>query len=386
MRRLRKKLGRTAAGLTVAALLLTACGGDEPADDDTSTAGDSDDQTDDTADDGADDTDDGDDAGDDEGGDDAAAGPFTIGVSNTLVGNSWREQMICAVQAEAEASGIVDEVIVASRNAGPTEQISDIQNLISQGADAIIVNPSDREALDSVIDAAAEQGIVVVAVDQAVTSENAYVVTNDQVAVGRLGGEWLFEQMGGEGDVLYMRGIDGVPADDDRHQGFQEALEQYPDINVVSEVFTGWDYSTGGQQALDVFSTREVDGVWTSGTDYTVVNAMETAGHPYVPITGQDTNEFVRQILELYPDLVGAVVTNPAAIGGVGAAIALDVLQGEDVERETILEPEVLSYENAADRLEELYLEDRDAAFPVQVHVEPYTSYTAEQLFACEGP
>ena len=317
------------------------------------------------------------------GGDD---GPFTLSVSNTLVGNSWREQMICAVQAEGEASGVVDEVIVASRNAGPTEQLSDMQNLISQGVDAIIVNPSDREALDSVIDAAADQGIVVVSVDQAVTSENAYVVTNDQVAVGRIGAEWLFEQMGGSGDVLYMRGIDGVPADDDRDQGFQEALENYPDIEVVAEIFTGWDYSTAGEQALDIFSTREVDGVWTSGTDYTVVNAMETAGHPYVPITGQDTNEFVRQIVELHDEgFVGAVVTNPAVIGGVGARVALDVLRGQDVQRETMLEPEVLAYDNAADQLQAMYLADRDAAFPVQTSIEGETSFTEDQLFSCGG-
>jgi ribose transport system substrate-binding protein len=323
-------------------------------------------------------------------GDDAAAeggdGEYVVGVSNTLVGNGWREQMICAVKAQSLASGMVSEVIEANRNGGATEQIADLQNLISQGVDAIIVNPSDREALDPVIDAAAEQGIVVVSVDQAVTSENAYVATNDQVAVGRIGAEWLFEEMGGSGDVLYMRGIDGVPADSDRHEGFQEALESYPDIDVVSEVFTGWDYSEGGQQALEVFGTQEVDGVWTSGTDYTVVNAMETAGHPLVPLVGQDTNQFVNQIVEMHPEFVGAVTTNPAAIGGVGTAIALDVLEGGDVERATMLEPEVLSYDEDQELLEELYLPDRDATFPVQAQVEPFTTYSDDELFACEGP
>ncbi len=54
-------------------------------------------------------------------------GPFTIGVSNTLVGNGWREQMICAIKAEALASGVVDEVVVVNRNGGPTEQIADLE-------------------------------------------------------------------------------------------------------------------------------------------------------------------------------------------------------------------------------------------------------------------
>ena len=69
---------------------------------------------------------------------------YVIGVSNTLVGNGWREEMICAVKAQALASGKVSKVIIANRNGGPAEQIADIRNLISAGANAIIINPSTR--------------------------------------------------------------------------------------------------------------------------------------------------------------------------------------------------------------------------------------------------
>ena len=99
--------------------------------------------------------------------------------------------MICSVKAQSLASGQVSEVIAISRNGGPTEQIQDLQNLISQGVNAIILNPSDREQLNPVIEEAIAQGIVVVAVDQAVTAEGAYVATNDQVEYGRLGAQWL---------------------------------------------------------------------------------------------------------------------------------------------------------------------------------------------------
>jgi len=44
---------------------------------------------------------------------------YVLGVSNTLVGNGWREEMICAVKAQAQASGVVSKVIVANRNGGP---------------------------------------------------------------------------------------------------------------------------------------------------------------------------------------------------------------------------------------------------------------------------
>ena len=171
-------------------------------------------------------------------------GEYVIGVSNTLAGNGWREEMICAVKAESLASGQVSEVIAISKNGGPTDQIADLQNLVSQGVNAIIVNPSDREQLNPVIEEAIAQGIVVVAVDQAVTAEGAYVASNDQVAYGRLGAQWLADSIGGAGSVLYMRGIDGVPADADRHEGFSEVMAEYPDIEL-KEVFTNWRLHRG---------------------------------------------------------------------------------------------------------------------------------------------
>ena len=313
-------------------------------------------------------------------------GNFVIGVSNTLVGNGWREQMICAIKAEALASGVVENVVVVNRNGGPTEQIADLESLISQGVDAIILNPTDREALNSVIESAIEQGIVVVAVDQAVTAEGAYVVTNDQTAYGRLGAEWLFDQLGGEGNVAYMRGIDGVPADTDRDAGFQEALAANPGITVAAEVFTGWDPSVGAQQALDIITTQDIDGIWTSGIDYTVVEQFSAADKPFVPIVGADNNGFIQQLIELSGDgLSGAAVTNPPAIGGVGAAIAIQALKGENPDLVTLLTPQVFDSSDQA-ALTGLYDPAQQVGWSTYVEIDPYTTYEAAQVSACAGP
>ncbi|MEY3020048.1 MAG: hypothetical protein RLZZ272_1032 [Actinomycetota bacterium] len=316
-----------------------------------------------------------------------AAGPFTLGVSNTLVGNGWREQMICAIKAEALASGVVDQVIVINEDGGPTEQIGHIESLISQGVDAIVLNPTDREALNPAIEAAIAQGIVVVAVDQAVTAPGAIVATNDQVAYGRVGAEWLFEQMGGVGKVLYMRGIDGNPADSDRDAGFQEALANYPDIEVVSEVFTNWDPTTGAQQALDTLNAQDIDGIWTSGIDYTVVEQFAVAGKDYVPVVGADNNGFIAQMIDLYDDgFVGGAVTNPPAIGGVGAAIAIKTLLGESFDALNLLTPEVYDMVDRADETQAIYQPDQQVGWSTYVEIAPYTTYTADQVVACKGP
>ncbi len=310
---------------------------------------------------------------------------YVIGVSNTLVGNGWREQMICSVKVQAANSGQVSKVIVANRNGGPNEQIADLQNLISQGVDAIIVNPSDPQALSPVIDIAAAKGIVVMAVDQAVGDEKAYVAANDQEEYGRVGAEWLFKQLGGKGNVAYLRGIAGAPADTDRDRGFQAALKDYPGIKVVATVDTGWDYSKAGQQITQILNTDQIDGVWTSGTDYTVVNAFDATNTTPVPVVGQATNEFIRQ-LTTRPEVKGAVVTNPAVIGAVGTELALRVLNGEKVDRLTMLKPRVLDMANNGDELKTWVFPNQPATFGSQLQEKPYTNYTDDELLACKGP
>jgi ribose transport system substrate-binding protein len=318
----------------------------------------------------------------------AANPPYTIGVSNTLQGNGWREQMICAVKAQSLASGKVGKVIVESQTTNTAGQIAQLRRLISQGVNAIIVNPSDRSALDPVIKQATQRGIVVVAVDQAVTAPDAYQAYNDQVAYGRLGAEWLFKKLGGRGNVVEMRGIAGVPADTDRHTGFQQALKKYPNIKVVKSVFTNWTYPTGGQQALQLLqSNTKIDGIWTSGIDYTVVNAFKTAKKKYVPIVGANNEGFVKQLVTT-KGLRGAAVSNPATVGGVGTAIALSALQGKKPAKVTKLKP-VLWDSSTASGLKALKAANNPKlapADPVQLTIKPFTTYSPQQLYSCASP
>jgi ribose transport system substrate-binding protein len=319
-----------------------------------------------------------------------AADKYVVGVSNTLTGNGWREEMICSIKAQAEASGAVSKVVIANRNGGPSEQIADLRNLISAGVNVIVVNPSDRDALNPVIKQAADRGIVVVAVDQAVSAPEAYVLSNDQVAYGRVGATWLFEQLHGKGNVVEMRGIDGVPADADRHQGFTEALKKYPGINVVASTFTGWALNKGAQQTKDLLASgKPIDGVWTSGIDSVVVDAFKTAQKPLVPVVGADNNGFVGQLIDLKPaGFTGAAVTNPPSVGGAGLAVALDILQKKDHPHEIKITPEV--WDNTTDanlaNLKKNYDPKLDPFYSVDIEVMPYTTYSLAQILACKGP
>ena len=332
-------------------------------------------------------------------------GSYALGYSNGGgVGNGFREEQVCTAKAQALASGEVSELTTIHRNTDAAGQLSDIRDLVAAGVDAIVFNPNDPDALNPALEEANAAGIKTVSVDAYVTDENTYNLYNNQIKYAELGAKWLFDQLGGEGTVYYMRGIAGNPADSDRDIGFKNVLADYPDITIVPNdegVYTGWDPATTTQLINDFLASgqyADIDGIWTSGMDSQVVDAIKGAGEDFVPIVGADLGAFVTQLLdeENYPGLEGAAVTNTAAVGGAGISLALKLLNGETVETaedatqpNTVLLDPVLA-DNTSDEgktlLESWQVDGLDPLWPLGLEIDGWTSYTPEQAVACVGP
>ena len=319
----------------------------------------------------------------------SAQDTYTIGISNTVQGNGWREEMICAMKAQALDSGIVESLNIAHRNTDAAGQLEDIRNLVQAGVDAIVVNPASPEGVNAAIKEATDAGVVVVAVDQAVTEPSAFVLSNDQEEYAYLGAKWLFERMGGSGGVVYMRGAAGASADEDRDAGFQRALAEFPDVEVVQEVFTNWQQDQGKQQMLDLIASGiPFDGVWTSGIDNVIVDAFVESDQPLVPVVGADNAGFVGQLTSV-EGLEGAAVTNPGSVGGAGVALALQILQGQvPPERTVLVTPELWDNvsEDGRAKLAGAQNPDLDPEWPVSVSIPGWTTYTMDEVIACAGP
>lgn len=335
----------------------------------------------------------------------AAAAQYHIGYSNGGgVGNGFREEQVCTAKAEALASGQVARLTTIHRNTDAAGQLSDIRDLIAADVDAIVFNPNDPDALNPALEEANAAGIRTISVDAYVTNPDTYNLYNNQVEYAYLGAKWLFEKLGGEGTVYYMRGFAGHPADTDRHTGFLRALDENPGITVVPTidgVHTGWDPATTTQLINDFIASgqyADIDGIWTSGMDSQVVDAIKQANLDFVPIVGADLGAFVAQLLdtENYPGLEGAAVTNTAAVGGAGVGLALALLNGETVQTaadapqpNTVLLVPVLA-ENTSDEgralLASWQVDGLDPLWPLGLQIEGWTTYTPEQAVACAGP
>lgn len=334
-----------------------------------------------------------------------AAKQYKIGYSNAGgVGNGFREEQVCTAKAEALASGQVSELTTIHRVTDAAGQLQDIRDLIAAGVDAIVFNPNDPDALTPALDEAKAAGIVTVSVDQFVNHADTYQLFNNQVKYAELGAKWLFDKLGGKGTVYYMRGFAGAGADTDRHTGFTNVLKDYPDIKVLPNndgVATQWDPAITTQLTNDFIASGDYDtinGIWTSGMDVEVIDAIKAADKGFVPLVGTDRGGSVSKFLDdtNYPGLDGAAVTNTAAVGGAGVSLALKVLNGETIATDpsaatpntALLVPVLADDQTDAGKatLQSWLVDGLDPSWPLGLEIEGYTHYTPEEAIACKGP
>jgi ribose transport system substrate-binding protein len=274
-------------------------------------------------------------------GGEAAAGPFTIGLSNNFVGSEWRTQMIQNMQdvnAELMAAGLTDELVIESADADAQGQIAQIQNLINKGVDGIIINPGDVNALNPTLEDAVAAGIPVIAVDQEICAEGVINVVIDQKEWAKISATWLAEQLGGEGKVVLIEGFPGHPANEARMAGVQEVLDANPGIEVVGRETGRWDQATG-QQVMSTFlaSLPEIDAVWTQdGMASGVLTAIQTANPENWPIvSGEARQSYLAQwteVLQSQPDFQSIGVVNPPGVGASGLRVVVNMLQGKELD------------------------------------------------------
>ena len=335
----------------------------------------------------------------------AATKQYKIGYSNGGgVGNGFREEQVCTAKAEALASGQVSQLTTIHRNTDAAGQLQDIRDLIAAGVDAIVFNPNDPAALNPALQEAKAAGIKTVAVDQYVTDPDTYQLFNNQVKYAELGAKWLFDKLKGTGTVWYQRGFAGAGADNDRNTGFQNILKQYPNIKVLPNndgVATQWDPAITTQVTNDFIASGDYDkanGIWTSGMDVETIDAIKAASKKFIPLVGTDRGGSVTKALDPtnYPGLDFSAVTNTAAVGGAGVALALKLLNGETIKTDptaaqpntVLLDPVLADNQSDAGKaeLQSWLVKGLDPSWPLGLQVEGYTHYTPQQAIDCKGP
>ena len=266
----------------------------------------------------------------------AKPGPYRIALANGFIANTWRIQMIKTAKAYAaqpDVAAKLKEFKVVSTGEDVAAQIAAINNFIDSGYDAIIVNAQNPKAFGPVIKRAKAAGVILVAFDNILDTEDAINVDVDQKGLGVLWANWLIKHIPNGGKVLEVRGVAGTSVDTDRHNGIHETLDASGKKWDVVEVVGKWDDPTAQKATADAIAVQKhFDGFTAQGGDTGVVQAMIDAGHPFVPFGGETENGF-RKFCGKYSGqglVCSSAGTGPAQVA-VAMKTAIDALQGKVV-------------------------------------------------------
>ncbi len=266
----------------------------------------------------------------------AKPGPYRIALANGFIANTWRIQMIKTAKAYAAqpaVAAMLKEFKVVSTGEDVAAQIAAINNFIDSGYDAIIVNAQNPKAFAPVIKRAKDAGIILVAFDNILDTEDAIDVDVDQKGLGVLWANWLIKHLPNGGKILEVRGVAGTSVDTDRHNGIHETLDASGKQWNVVEVVGKWDDPTAQKATADAIAVQKhFDGITAQGGDTGVVQALIDAGHPFVPFGGETENGFRKFCGAHSKDglVCSSAGTGPAQVA-VAIKTALDALQGHVV-------------------------------------------------------
>jgi ribose transport system substrate-binding protein len=223
-------------------------------------------------------------------------GPYRIALANGFIGNTWRIQMIKTAKAYAEQPDVaakLAEFKVVSTGEDLAAQIAAVDNFIDSGYDAIIVNAQNPAAFTPVIKRANNAGVVLVAFDNTLDTDQAINVNVDQKGLGEYWADWLIKKIPDGGKVLEVRGVQGTSVDRDRHDGIQETLAASGKPWETVEVVGKWDDGTAQKVVADAIAVhKNFVGVTVQGGSTGTVRAMMDGGHPFVPVGGETENGF----------------------------------------------------------------------------------------------
>jgi ribose transport system substrate-binding protein len=300
-------------------------------------------------------------------GEDTAAadgdGDYAITLIQGIAGDEFYITMECGAQEAADELGVTLDV-QAGDEFSPTAQIPILEAVIAEGPDAILIAPTDTQALQAPIEAAVDAGITVVLVDTTLEDPSVAVsaIASDNVEGGRQAADALAELIGEEGPVLVVNVQPGISTTDQREQGFAEAIAEYPNITYLGQEYSNNEPEQAAQIVTATLAAEpELAGVF--GTNLFSAEGAATgarqAGATDLQIVSFDAGP--AQVEQLEEGLVQALIAqDPADIGRQGIEQAVAALNGEEVTEEITTGFTTITQDNIDDPevAEALYVPD----------------------------
>lgn len=248
--------------------------------------------------------------------------------------------------AENKAAELGYEITVLDSQDDSAKAASNMEDLITRGVDVILVNPTDSAALVNSVIQANDAGIPVIAVDRGVDGGDlTSYVASDNVAGGQMAGEFIINELKGEGKVVELEGIAGANSAVERGRGFNQALEG-SGLEIVARQTADFDRVQGLTVMENILQSQpEIDAVFAHN-DEMALGALEAirASDRDILVVGFDATDDAVAAVEA-GDMAATVAQQPVLIGEMAVEAAGKVLNGEDVDDFIPVELELITNE-----------------------------------------
>src|SRR5690606_25282120 len=285
----------------------------------------------------------------------AFAQTTVIGVSIPAATHGWTGGVNWwAEQAKQRLEATYPNLQIVINTAGSaSEQADDIEDLIAiNQIDALVILPFESDPLTEPVASVKDRGIFVTVVDRGLSREgieDVYVAGNN-TAMGRVSAEYIIERLGGEGQIVVLRGIP-TTIDNERFDAFMAEVEG-TNIEVLDSQYANWNRDDGFEVMQD-FLTRfpQIDAVWAQDDDIAVgvIEALRQAGREdeMFIVGGAGMKEMVKRVLDGDALVPVDVLYPPAMIATAMEVTALNFVSDVPILGRYILDSPLITQENA---------------------------------------
>jgi ribose transport system substrate-binding protein len=221
---------------------------------------------------------------------------YKVFLDMSYSGNIWQAAAANGIKALAETPPYDKQVTFKTVISGTDvqRQISDLQSMIADGADAILVYPLSPTALNRVIRQACQRHVTVFTYDSTVTEPCAYNVSSITARYGANSAQWMANEMGGKGEVVINHGVAGTSVTKTYDAQALAVFGRYPGIKVVGEFYGNWNDATSQEGVSRILAAHpDLNAIWTvDGTYGSLEAVMKARPDRLVTIAGQSNNGY----------------------------------------------------------------------------------------------
>jgi len=272
----------------------------------------------------------------------AAEGGKKIGVVLSTLNNPFFVSMKEGAEKKAKELGY--EVVVLDSQNDAARERANVEDLVQQGIVALIINPTDSDAVANSIAVANENKIQVITVDRKANGgEVVSHVASDNVKGGEMAAAFILEKLNGKGNLVELQGIPGASATRDRGQGFHNIVDNKDGVKVVSSQAADFDRQKGLTVTENIIqATPAFDAIFAHNDEMALgaIKAIKT-GNKNVIIVGFDGNDDAKAAVES-GDLAATIAQKPDLMGAVAVENAVKIAKGETVEKEIPVELQLI--------------------------------------------